>query len=117
MKYKINYASVFAICLVLAAAVFYWLFGLGGLLMLGGMCLFYGTANVFIFSQLPLDPDEKFFFGFFISFVFFPLFVWYVNRIVPSFRISIIILVIVIGMAWTLIKLLKKDDKTKRKDN
>ena len=108
MKYNISYPTIALICLVLSAIVFYLLFGVMGLLILGGIILFYCLPILLIFNQLPLDPDEKFFFGFFLSFVFFPMLIWYIDRVLDSFRWSIGVSLIVITLVGIMLRIRTK---------
>ncbi len=114
MKYNITYPIVAIISLSIIGLVFSLLFGSMGFKIFCGFIIFYGLSILFIFNQLPLDPDEKFFFGFFISFAIFPILIWYVDRLFHSFRLSIIISLILIILVGIILKIKrgKKNDGT-----
>lgn len=104
MKYTIDYFVVGVACLLLGAGIFYLLFGWMGVSILIGMVICYGMANFTVFKYLQLETDEKLFIGVFISLGLFPLLVWYLDRIIHSFFMSIIASLLMMFLAGLLIK-------------
>ncbi|MBI3034073.1 hypothetical protein HYY72_02845 [Candidatus Woesearchaeota archaeon] len=75
--------SVFA-ALMLA----FLLFSTTGVLALAAIALLFFVPAFAIVSNFELGLDEKLVFSFFIGIGVFPLLAWYVNKIVPSLRVS-----------------------------
>ncbi len=87
-----------------AAAVFAGLiFGLSGVLTVLAMTLLFLPA-LLILQNFALDSAERLFFAVFISLGLFPLAVWLVNKLVPSFRVSVFVAAALglTGLAWLL---------------
>jgi hypothetical protein len=87
------------------------LFGAAGLKTLLAMFLFFLLPTYLIIDLFDFKTEEKIFFSFCIGLGLFPLIVWYVNRVVPSLRISLILaFTLIIGIAL-LFRLKKKKTK------
>jgi len=72
-----------------------------GLRTIATIFILFLLPSYLIFSCLKLDDSEKLIFSLFISLAFFPLVVWFVDRVIPSFRISLLvslILVVSVGL-------------------
>ncbi len=65
--------------------------------MVGLFLLFIGPAYT-ILKRLKLEIEEIILFSFFLGTIFFPLAVWYINRVIPSLRVSLL----TISLAWIL---------------
>jgi hypothetical protein len=70
----------------LAAALY--LFGITGGRTLLGIVLFFFLPFYLILRRFAFEQDEKIFFAFFIGIGIFSTLVFYVGRVVPSFRAS-----------------------------
>jgi uncharacterized membrane protein len=75
------------------------LLGLTGLRSMLAMILLLFLPVFVIINNLDLEGDEKVFFSFFISLAMFSLVVWYVNRIIYSLRISVIVAFFLLSFA------------------
>lgn len=64
------------------------LFGFAGFKALAVFMLVFLVPAYAIINNLNLTGDEKLFFALFISLGVFPISVWILNRLVPSFRLS-----------------------------
>ena len=65
-----------------------YLFGVTGLRLIAGFILMTIPA-IILLNQFSLDTEEEVIISVFLSLVFFPLLVWYLNWIVPSLRVTI----------------------------
>lgn len=79
--------GVIAILLLFAS----WLFGVTGLRLVAGMIFMIFPALILL-NQFSLDTEEEIILSIFLSMVFFPLLVWYANWLIPSLRVTIIII-------------------------
>ena len=78
--------------LALSIILITYLFGIAGLRTVGFMLLIYFLPSYLIIRKLSIEKDEKVFFSFFIGIAMFPLLVWYLNRVVPSLRVAMIVM-------------------------
>ena len=76
--------GIIAVILLFAS----YLFGVTGLRMIAGFILMTIPA-IILLNQFSLDTEEEVIISVFLSLVFFPLLVWYLNWIVPSLRVTI----------------------------
>lgn len=77
------------------------LFGVTGLVTLVAMFLFLFLPAYLIIDLFDFRIEEKVFFSFCIGLGLFPLFVWYINRVIPSLGASLIVafvLVLAVGI-------------------
>ncbi len=77
------------------------LFGTTGLLTLIAMFALFLLPAYLILSLFDFKAEEKLFFSFAIGLGMFPLVVWYLNRIIPSLKLSLLasfILVVLVGI-------------------
>ena len=83
------YAAWIALLVLLAlfAAMF---FGFTGFRTILSIALLFVMPIFLLLRSSSLDADEKVFFSLFIGLGFFPLVAWAVNRILPSFRLSVL---------------------------
>jgi len=98
---KINNKNLAIAALLMILLLSFILFGVTGFRTIFGMFLLLFLLIYLILSNFKLGGDEKIFFSFFIGIALFPLLVWYLNRIVPSLRVTILvtfILLILIGL-------------------
>jgi len=79
------------VTLIVISLVFTLLFGFSGLKSFLILILIFFLPTFVLINNLDLDSDEKVFFSLFISLALFSLVVWYVNRVIYSLRISVIV--------------------------
>lgn len=87
--------------LLLIALAAFVLFNLTGFRTIVGFALLFVVPVLLLMRHLSLDFEEKVFFSLFIGIGLFPLLVWFVNQLLPSFRLSILaafVLVVVLGL-------------------
>ena len=91
MKLKLKISSKhFALAgLAIALATAFYHFQLTGLKALAAMGIFFSLPFYLILGKFNLEKDERLFFSFFIGLGLFSTIVFYVGRIIPSFRISV----------------------------
>ncbi len=92
---------VFAwIAAAFAVAVFaFFLFGVPGFLTVAAFVVLFVVSFFFVLKNFGLDIEEKVFFSLFIGVGLFPLAVWLVNRLVPSFRLSAVLALALLALA------------------
>ena len=66
------------------------LFGMTGLRTILAIALLFVIPTFLLLRKTELDAEEKIFFSLFTGLGFFPLTVWLINQLLPSFRGSII---------------------------
>ncbi|GEM_PF-4183954 len=82
-------AAVAAIIAVIVILLFGALiFGVAGFKALAVFMLVFLVPAYAIINNLDLAGDEKLFFSMFISLGVFPIFVWFLNKFLSSFRLS-----------------------------
>lgn len=91
VKIRINNRNIGYACLIIFFIVVGSLFGITGIRTMLGWLVFYFMPFYLVLNNFNLDSDEKVFFAFFLSIGLYPLLVWYVDRIILSLRISIVI--------------------------
>lgn len=87
--------------------VFY-LFGGTGVRTILGMLLVFFIPFYLILNNFDLEQDEKVFFSFFIGLALYTVLVWYVNRVIPSMRISMLVTFLLLVFIGLMLKYLKK---------
>ena len=99
MKMKNIYMQYASLLIIFIFAGY--LFGLSGLKLFLGYFFALFLPVYIILKTIDIGEIERIFFSFFIGLIYFPLLVWYINRIVPSLRVTILvtfILLILIGL-------------------
>ncbi|MDP7115501.1 MAG: hypothetical protein QF632_04735 [Candidatus Woesearchaeota archaeon] len=86
---KIDNRIVAGVCLLIVLGLAAHLFQFTGVRTIIGMLLLFVVPAYMILDNFDLEQDEKLFFAFFISISLFTLFTWYVDRILPSLRLSL----------------------------
>jgi len=113
---KIKNICVKCIPLLIIAIFVTSLFGFSGLKLFLGYFFAIFLPTYILLRNIHIEEIERIFFSFFMGLILVPLVIWYINRIIPSLRISIwvtSILLIVIGVYISLNKqkgLNKKSD-------
>jgi len=87
------------------------LFGYVGLRTIIAIALFFFLPFYLIFRPFALENDEKVFFAFFIGIAFFSTAVFYVGRLIPSYRAATAIAFVFLLIIPIVLKL-KKRSKT-----
>ncbi len=90
----------------LMAAAF--LFGTTGARTVAAIVVFFFLPFYLILRKLSIEADEKVFFAFFIGLGLFSAVVFYVGRIVPSFRLSVAVAFILLLLLPFILKKLRK---------
>lgn len=67
-----------------------YLFGIPGLRLIAGFILMI-FPSLIVLNQFSLDTEEEIIISIFLSLIFFPLMVWYTNWIIPSLRVTIVV--------------------------
>lgn len=80
----------FASCSAAIAIAFWSIFGMVGLRTYLGF-LFLNFIPTYLILSNFVDGYENTLFSFFISLIFVNLFIWYINRIIPSMRVSMVV--------------------------
>jgi len=108
LKLKISNRNIaiagFVAALLLAAN----LFGITGVRTLAGITLFFFLPFYLILRKVHVEADERVFFAFFIGLGLFSAIVFYVGRIIPSYRFAVAIAVIALLLVPFILKKLKK---------
>ena len=102
-KWPTENESIFGIISIIVVIIISFLFGIKGILALGGMVVLFVLPFYLIMSNLDLDTEESIILSLFLGIAFFALFVWYMNRLIPSLKWSVIIVSLVlygIGIIW-----------------
>ena len=87
---KLNKAYAAWAVMLLAVAVFAAiLFGFPGFRAIVAIAVLFIIPVFLLLWHTNLDAEEKIFFSLFIGIGLFPLAVWAVNRVLPSFRLSV----------------------------
>ncbi len=89
MKLKISSRNVAIAGLAASLAAAAVIFGMVGVRTVAAMAAFFFLPFYLIVRKLGIEADEKVFFAFFIGLGLFSTVVFYVGRIIPSFRISV----------------------------
>lgn len=90
----------------LIAAAF--LFGMTGVRTVAAIVLFFFFPFYILIRKLNIESDEKVFFAFFIGLGLFSTIVFYVGRIIPSFRVSVAAAFVALLLLPIVLKKLKK---------
>lgn len=89
---------ILAAAIVLLAA--FMLFGFAGVRALLAIFLFLFLPAYLFFDLFDFLPEEKVFFAAATGLALFPLAVWFVSRVIPSFRVSAVVtLVLAVSLA------------------
>ena len=107
-KLTIKEGHIYIFLLVVIVFFAAYLFKLTGVKSLVVFILVFSLPVYLIISKLNLDMTEKAIFSLFLGIGLFPLAVFYVNRILPSFRIATIVVFIVAILVGIIIIFLKK---------
>ncbi len=86
MNLKISTSKLALAGLAVSLAAAFVLFGMTGLRTLVAMLLFFFLPAYLILKKFDFEENERVFFAFFIGIGLFSTLVFYVGRIVPSFR-------------------------------
>lgn len=94
------------------------LFGFTGVKALVVIFLFLFLPAYLLFDLFDFRLEEKIFFAAATGLALFPLAVWFVNRIIPSFRLSVVVVfIIVVSVAFFLRKKKKRNGNAQHRDN
>ncbi len=100
MKIDHLFIAAAAVALALAFAI---PFGIAGLRVYLGFVIFFFLPSYLILRRCAFDEGERVFFAFFVGIGLFTTAVYFVGRIVPSFRISVFVtLVVLLALALSL---------------
>jgi len=108
LKLKISNRNVAiaGLVAVLIAAII--LFGLTGFRTIAAITIFFFLPFYLILKKLNIDNDEKVFFAFFIGIGFFSTLVFYVGRVIPSYRLATGVTFIILLLIPLILKLRKR---------
>ena len=107
-KLKISNKNIAIAGLAAVFVVVAMLFGLTGVRTIAAMLLFFFLPFYLILRKTSFETDEKVFFAFFIGLGLFSTFVFYVGRVIPSFRAATVITLIILLALPFIIKYFKK---------
>ena len=103
---KLSNSRVALAGLAAVLAVSYYYFGFAGVRTLGAMLLFFFLPFFLILRNFRFDADEQAFFAFFMGIGLFSMAVFYFGRLIPSYRISIILaFIFLLAIAFALKKI------------
>ena len=104
MKLKLSQRNaVIGVAILMLLATFTFL-GFTGVRTLVSFFLIFTLPAYLLLDLFPLKTDEKFFIGTFLGLGLFAIAVFYINRIVPSLRLSVLLLFAVIVLIWIIKK-------------
>ncbi|MFH1590437.1 MAG: hypothetical protein ABIC95_00775 [archaeon] len=107
------------IALVVAVIFGGFLFGMVGVKVVLAVILLFFLPFWLLFRHLPIDKDEAAVFALFIGLGCFSLLTYYLNMIIPSFRVSIGVVFVVLigaGIVLAVLKSKKTSGKSGKKD-
>lgn len=100
-------------CLIIITLFVFYLFGWTGARTVLGMFAVFFLPFYLILDNFNIEQDEKVFFSFFIGLALYSVFVFYVNRIIPSMRVSMVVTFVVLIIVGVVIRYSKhKKSKT-----
>ena len=99
------YVVVAFVALALLSLV---LFGPVGFLSLAIFFAFFLVPALLLFWRIDLPSEQKIVFSLLCSLGIFPILVWAVNLVMPSFRVSTVIVAVAISLVGIVLKLVKK---------
>ena len=108
LKLKISSRGIAIAGFVAALMAAAKLFGITGVRTIAGIAVFFFLAFYLILRKVNIEDDERVFFAFFIGFGLFSAIVFYVGRVVPSYRFSVAIAFIALLLVPFILKRLKK---------
>lgn len=91
--------AAWASALFIAAGAAFILFGLPGLRTILAIAALFVLPFLFLMRNAGIELEEKIFFSLFIGIGLFPLFAWLVNQVLPSFRLSVLAALALVGAA------------------
>jgi predicted neutral ceramidase superfamily lipid hydrolase len=110
IKLSVRNVSLAAFAAVLLVATV--LFGAAGFRTITAIALFFFLPFYLIFRQLKLENDEKIFFSFFAGLGIFPLLVFAVGRMIPSFRAAVVVVLVLLFVLYYFMR-----NRSLRKEN
>jgi len=96
MKLKLSIKTVGTLCIAVLLVEFLYLFGFVGIRSFLSLVLFFFIPIYVILSFTSLGTYEKLFLSFLLGLGLFPLTTFYFNRIIPSLRITLVIIILII---------------------
>jgi uncharacterized membrane protein len=106
LKLNRKYVGVAAALVILVAVGI--MSGFTAVRVLVGMVVIYFVPSYLILRNFELDEDEKIFLSFFLGFGLFPIVVFFLNRIIPSLLVSVVVTFVVSVAAGVLLGFAKK---------
>ena len=108
MKLTISNKNIAIASLIAVFGIVANLFGITGIRTLAAVLIFFFLPFYLILRRFQLDGDEKIFFAFFMGIGLFSTIVFYVGRVIPSFRLATAIAFIGLLLAPFLVPILLK---------
>jgi len=108
LNLKISNKHSILIAFIAIALVAANLFGITGLRTLATILVFFFLPFYLILRNFSFQSDEKIFFAFFIGLGFFSTIVFYVGRLIPSYRLSAVIAFIGLLLVPFILRKIKK---------
>tara|TARA_B100000315_G_C14403554_1_gene507612 strand:- start:515 stop:868 length:354 start_codon:yes stop_codon:yes gene_type:complete len=88
---KLDNKILAGVCILIVLGLVLKLFGFIGVRSIVGMFVLFIVPVFMILNNFDLEMDEKIFFSLFFGLSLFSLFIWLVDRIIPSLRFSIVV--------------------------
>lgn len=86
---------VIAAALIAVAIGFAIPFGMAGVRVFLGLIIFFVLPGYLILRRFAFDEDERVFFAFFAGLGLYTAFVYFVGRVIPSFKVSVFVTLVV----------------------
>lgn len=102
---KITKKHIVGLCLFSVLIFSFYFFGIVGVKTILITLLLFFVPTYAIINNFDLGQDEKIFFSFFIGLGLFPLVVWYINRIIVSLKVSLIITLLLLVLIGLLLRI------------
>tara|TARA_Y100000310_G_C20694831_1_gene824874 strand:+ start:4577 stop:4924 length:348 start_codon:yes stop_codon:yes gene_type:complete len=100
---KLNNKILGGVCSIIILIYVLYLFQFEGVRSVLAMVLIYVIPTYMILNNFNLETDEKIFFSLFLGLSLFTLAVWFVDRILPSLKLSLFVtFILVVGVGFLL---------------
>ncbi len=100
--------SPWLLCLAAVSVAAFALFGFAGFRTIIAVAVLFIIPPLLLLRKSGLDSEEKIFFSLFIGLGLFPLLVFAINQLLPSFRASAVAALIIVAIAAFLINLFRQ---------